>query len=63
MMLMANPEFFVEPQAPKTKSPRRFRDGAILKPSQGGVWPPSPVAFRKPLDERSIPMWQAALRD
>lgn len=63
MMLMANPVFFVEPQAPKTKSPRRVCDGAILKRSQGGVWPPIPVAAWKPLEGRSIPMWQAVLID
>ncbi len=55
-MLQVNPEF-LENQTPPSESTE-----ALVKPSQGEVWPPSPVAIEKPLEERSIPMWQAALR-
>lgn len=67
-MLQINPEFFVEPTAPKTKSPHRESGGAILKPSQGEFCRLHPatirgVQLRAESPERSTPMWQAALRD
>jgi len=61
VMLQINREFI------ESKTPRRFRDRALVKPSQGEVWSLNPVANRNPnsLPEssvRSTPMWQAQLR-
>ena len=58
MMLRINAEFL------KCKTPRG--ESREASASQGEGWRPSPVSIREdnpaPLGERSIPMWQAALR-
>lgn len=68
-MLLINHEF-VENQAPPDECQE-----ALVKPSQGKVWPPVPVAYRvmpfvRPVPGGSTrnggkerPMWQAAFKD
>lgn len=61
-MLAPNREYL------ESKTPRCASSEAFVKPSQGEVWRPSPVASRNPISlpessVRSIPLWQAQLRD